>query len=980
MNKKFTLWILMLLAGLPLLNAQQSVARRWNEALLNAIRTDLARPTVHARNLFHTSAVMYDAWAAYDHRAKPFLLGNTVGNFHCPFDSVPTPTNVEDARKMAISYAAYRLLRHRFQNSPNAFNTLTNFDNLMIQLGYDPAYTNTNYANGNPAALGNYIAQQMIQFGLQDGSNEQNLYQNLHYQPVNPPLIIKFPGNPNLEDPNRWQPLTLDVFIDQAGNVIPGPTPPFLSPEWGQVVPFSLQPEDRTIYNRNNFDYWVYHDPGPPPYLDTTAVGGVSEEYKWNFELVSIWSSMLAPTDSVIWDISPASIGNNAPLPATIFDYHNFYDLTGGGDQSQGRAVNPRTGQPYTPQYVPRGDYARALAEFWADGPTSETPPGHWFTILNYVNDHPLFKKRYRGQGPIIDDLEWDVKAYFMLGGTMHDVAITAWGIKGWYDYIRPVSAIRGMAERGQSSDPNAPHYHPGGLPLVPGFVELVQSGDPLAGATDENVGKVKLYAWRGPDYIGNPAIDEAGVGWILADNWWPYQRPSFVTPPFAGYISGHSTYSRAAAEVLTMLTGDEYFPGGVGEFHCPQNQFLVFEEGPSVDMTLQWATYRDASDQCSLSRIWGGIHPPADDMPGRKIGIEIGNEAFHFAETYFFRDNDFDGFFDYQDCDDNNAMLNPNTIWYKDQDGDGYSDGSTITQCEHPFGYYLSGGLVQTSGDCNDNNPAVNPTVAEVCNGLDDDCDGTPDQGLEGLTYFGDVVFHTQADVDAWPGCYAVIEGRLLITGSAINDLSPLLGLTEVTGDVELVKTHIVNLTGLDNLVTVGGNVAIWSNTQLESLQGLQALQTTGGKLTIMQNGRLSDCCAIQPLLAGNGIGGMVRITGNQTGCESVSDINAACLPPFAPLAQGSISQPEACCDAFLYPNPTSGELQVYLSSSIDAEVSLQITDILGNSKYQQFAQIAAGAATIAMDQVNSLPSGTYLLIVKVGGQAENVLKFVKL
>ena len=75
----------------------------------------------------------------------------------------------------------------------------------------------------------------------------------------------------------------------------------------------------------------------------------------------------------------------------------------------------------------------------------------------------------------------------------------------------------------------------------------------------------------------------------------------------------------------LTALTGDPFFPGGMGEFLAPEDEFLVFEDGPSMDITLQWATYRDASDQCSLSRIWGGIHPPVDDVPGRLMGIEIG-------------------------------------------------------------------------------------------------------------------------------------------------------------------------------------------------------------------------------------------------------------------------------------------------------------------------------------------------------------------
>ena len=83
-------------------------------------------------------------------------------------------------------------------------------------------------------------------------------------------------------------------------------------------------------------------------------------------------------------------------------------------------------------------------------------------------------------------------------------------------------------------------------------------------------------------------------------------------------------------------MTGSQYFPGGLGEFYCPQNEFLVFEDGPSVDITLQWATYNDASDQTSLSRIWGGIHPPADDIPGRYIGQQVGEDAFALALLYF--------------------------------------------------------------------------------------------------------------------------------------------------------------------------------------------------------------------------------------------------------------------------------------------------------------------------------------------------------
>jgi hypothetical protein len=337
-------------------------------------------------------------------------------------------------------------------------------------------------------------------------------------------------------------------------------------------------------------------------------------------------------------DISPGAIGNfdMTNFPETFEEYKTFYDFTNGGDASTGHAINPATGSPYAPNMVKRSDYARVLAEFWADGPDSETPPGHWFTIVNYVSDHPDLVKKIGGQGSIVSDLEWDVKGYLALGGAMHDVAINTWGIKGYYDYIRPISAIRYMCGKGQSSDIALPNYDPHGMPLIPGLIEQVQPGEELAGSGNENVGKIKIYAWRGPDFINNPETDVAGVDWILGEHWWPYQRATFVTPPFAGYLSGHSTFSRAAAEVLTRLTGDPFFPGGMGTFDLIQNDFLVFEVGPTENMTLQWATYRDASDQTSLSRIWGGIHPPIDDIRGRIIGDKIGNEAFNLAQEYF--------------------------------------------------------------------------------------------------------------------------------------------------------------------------------------------------------------------------------------------------------------------------------------------------------------------------------------------------------
>lgn len=653
------LFLLFLVSFFAESSAQHSVAREWNEAILQTIREDFARPPVQARNLFYTSIALYDAWAAYDTVAETYLLGKEVGNYSCPCKGVPKPKDIEAARKEAMSFAIFRVLSARFAHSPKAAAATFRFRALMEKWGYNFRNHSTDYASGSPAALGNYLGQCLVQMGMTDGSNEQSNHKIQFYKPVNPPLVIVRPGDSTILDPNRWQPLKLPVAIDQNGHPIPS-IQVFQSPEWGLVYPFALKKEDMRIYRHNNNDsYQVYHDPGPFPMLDTINGDGTSDDYKWNFALVLAWSSHLDPADGVMWDISPRSIGNVQAYPQNLAELRTFYDFAGGRDASIGRETNPRTGQPYAPQIVPRGDYTRALTQFWADGPTSETPPGHWFAILNYVSDQPGWVKKFNGKGPVMDDLEWDVKTYFALGGAMHDAAITAWGIKGWYDGVRPISALRYMAGKGQSTSDKLPSYHPAGIPLAPGLIELVQAGDTLAGAQNKNVGKIKCYAWRGTQYVKDTTTQTAGVGWILVENWVPYQLKTFVTPPFAGYISGHSTYSRAAAEVLTLITGDEYFPGGLGKFRIAANSnFLRLEKGPTVDVVLQWATYRDASDQTSLSRIWGGIHPPFDDIPGRLIGAKVGTAAFDLAKTYFYKDRDNDGYFSYEDCDDANPAM----------------------------------------------------------------------------------------------------------------------------------------------------------------------------------------------------------------------------------------------------------------------------------------------------------------------------------
>ncbi|QDV72504.1 vanadium-dependent haloperoxidase [Botrimarina mediterranea] len=597
--------------------AAPSVARTWNEQLLHAISIDTARPTVHARNLFHVSAAMYDAWSAYDPKALPYLAQENA-----------SASDVEAARNEAISYAAYNVLLHRFVTGPGGVGpgrsaTVVHLRDQMTALGYDP--DNFSLIGDTPAAVGNRIALSVIEQGLGDGANEANRYGNPAglYLPVNPPLTVEDAGV-TMNDPNRWQPLNFrGDRIDQFGNTILPSTQTSLTPYWGDVTPFALSPTDRGPSG-------VYFDQGAPPQL-----GGLGDgAFKVGALTMIRYSSHLDPRDGVMIDISPASRGNAFDAPFT-----ESYEQTG-------YAANPVTGQPYEPQLVPRGDYTRLMAEFWADGPHSTAPPGHWNEIRNDVTDAMEslgIAKRIAGSGPVLSDLEWDVKSMFALNGGLHDAAIAAWNHKGHYDSSRPISFIRHMGQLGQSSDPAGPSYHQDGLPLEPGLVEVVTPETTAAGQRHEGLagheGEIAIRAWRGPIEGVAPFEDPAqisGVDWVLAAEWLPYQLTSFVTPPFPGYVSGHSTFSRVGAEIMTSLTGSPYVPGGLFEYPISMGDGLGFEYGPTGPLSIQFASYYDAADLAAESRVWGGIHPPQDDFSGRRIGQLVGEAVWRRSLDYF--------------------------------------------------------------------------------------------------------------------------------------------------------------------------------------------------------------------------------------------------------------------------------------------------------------------------------------------------------
>jgi hypothetical protein len=579
----------------PADHPEWSVARQWDEATLDAIRRALPAPTVHARNLFHLSAGMWDAWAAYDPVASGYFVKEKL-----------TASNVGAAREEAISYAAYRLLSSRYLKAVGGADSLSQFADLMDALCYPLDVTTT--TGSSPAALGNRIAAAVEAYGLTDGSNQANGYAAPDYQPVNPPLVVKESGT-TMTDPNRWQPLQIEHMISQNGIPIVNGVQQAVGPHWGHVKPFAIPAGGEA---------GVPIDPGPPPQLGDPATDA---SYKEQAIQVIRDSSELDPDLPATIDISPGARGDN-PL---------------GSNDGHGRSLNPVTGQPYAPNVVKLGDFSRVLTEYWADGPKSETPPGHWNVIANQVSDAMAPNLRIGGGGEPLDRLQWDVKLYVALNGAVHDAAVAAWGLKGRYDSVRPISMIRYLSGRGQSSDPSLPSYDPEGIPLVPDLVELITPETAAHGgrhaALKGHEGEIAIRAWSGNP--SDPKTETSHTAWILGADWVTYQLPTFVTPAFQGYASGHSTFSRASAEVLTGFTGSEFFPGGLGQWTVEPGELKV-EQGPSAAVTLQAATYYDAADLAGQSRLYGGIHVQADDFTGRRIGSECGKDAWALAQRYF--------------------------------------------------------------------------------------------------------------------------------------------------------------------------------------------------------------------------------------------------------------------------------------------------------------------------------------------------------
>jgi hypothetical protein len=215
-------------------------------------------------------------------------------------------------------------------------------------------------------------------------------------------------------------------------------------------------------------------------------------------------------------------------------------------------------------------DTEKTIAEYWADGPATETPPGHW----NLFAQHVSRRDRHT--------LDRDVQMFFALNNALCDASIAAWDAKLYYDYVRPITAIRFLYQ-GQT-----------------------------------------ITAWAGPG---------RGIQPIPGEQWQPYQVATFVTPPFPDYVSGHSTFSAAAAEVLASFTGGDAF-GLAVTIRAGSSRV---EPGlvPAQPMTLTWPTFSAAADEAGLSRRYGGIHFEDADLAGRTLGRQVGALAWAKAKTF---------------------------------------------------------------------------------------------------------------------------------------------------------------------------------------------------------------------------------------------------------------------------------------------------------------------------------------------------------
>jgi hypothetical protein len=563
-----------------------SVARRWNEQSLAAIRRDLPRAMVHARTLFHVSVALWDAWAAYDDVASGYVVSERQ-----------RADDVDAARREALSYAAFRVLSGRFASATGGALSRACFAAQLRALGLEPL---DGASDGDaPAAVGDRIGRAVLEAFTLDGANGAADYSDPEDAPiVGAPLSVDLPGTVS-DDPSLWQPLLLSRAVSANGIRLGSGVQAYQGAHWGRVAPFALlraEPGAPYIELAEN-----------PLALDAARVEAVVD--------VIARSGWLGVADGVRWE---TSAGSASPL-----------------EPDAAPSVNPITGEPHAARSVLRGDYARALVEYWTNGPRDETAPGHWNVLANAVADAPRFERRLLGSGASLDPLAWDVHLYLALNGALHDAAVATWELKRRYPSARPITLVRHLGGLGQRSDPAASAHHPEGLPLVPGSIEPITGASSAPGERHAHLaryaGELALFAWPGEP--GDREERASDIAWIRAKDWVPHQAHAVASPAYPGYVSEASAFGHAAAAVLGALTGSEFFPGGVASARVDR---LRIERGPTEPVTLEWARYADAADQAGDAGVYGGTQIEPDVSAGRRVGARVGELSLGRARRLF--------------------------------------------------------------------------------------------------------------------------------------------------------------------------------------------------------------------------------------------------------------------------------------------------------------------------------------------------------
>ena len=148
----------------------------------------------------------------------------------------------------------------------------------------------------------------------------------------------------------------------------------------------------------------------------------------------------------------------------------------------------------------------------------------------------------------------------------------------------------------------------------------------PISAWRPRSLPVVLAYSTPGAADAKDAVAVPAGLGEVRAADWEPY----LPTPPFPAYVSGHSAFTAAWARVMELVTGKPDF-----NFHVTVRRLYVEQRELAKPVTLSYPTFAAAAEASGISRIWGGVHWPADNEHGQELGRKVGENAWQRAQQF---------------------------------------------------------------------------------------------------------------------------------------------------------------------------------------------------------------------------------------------------------------------------------------------------------------------------------------------------------